>query len=107
MKMATDKKEVRPASKDASKKDVQKKEKAKPASGKRKFNMKKTLVSIGHFFRDVVAELKKVSWASRKEFMSYTVAVVVFVAVFGAIIFVMDSVLGTGLISNIIGKIGA
>ena len=105
--MATDKKEVRPASKDASKKDVQKKDKAKSASGKKKFNLKKTLVSIGHFFRDVVAELKKVSWASRKEFISYTTAVVVFVIIFGAIIFMMDSILGTGLIANVIGKIGA
>jgi preprotein translocase SecE subunit len=114
MDMATDKKEVRPVLKkdvlkgDISKKDVAKKEKAKPAPNKKskKFDLKKTAVGIGHFFRDVVSELKKVTWASRKEFMSYSLAVVVFVAVFGSIIFVMDTVLGRGVISNIINLIG-
>lgn len=103
--MATDKKEVRPVPK----KDTDKKEKAKPAQNKkpRKFNLKKTAVSIGHFFRDVVSELKKVSWASRKEFISYSVAVVVFVTIFGAIIFVMDTILGQGVISSIISLIGS
>lgn len=105
--MATEKKEVRPTPKDAPKKDVMKKEKAKPASGKKKFNLKKTATAIGHFFRDVVSELKKVSWASRKEFISYTVAVIVFVTIFGAIIFVMDTVIGRGFITNIINQIGA
>lgn len=112
--MATDKKEVRPVLKkdalkiDASKKVVVKKEKAKPAPNKksRKFDLKKTAAAVGHFFRDVVSELKKVTWASRKEFISYSVAVVVFVTVFGAIIFVMDTVLGRGIISNIINLIG-
>jgi preprotein translocase subunit SecE len=89
--MATDKKEIRPVPK----KDIQKKDKAKPATNKkaRKVDLKKTALAVGHFFRDVVSEMKKVTWASRKEFISYSVAVVVFVTVFGLIIFAMDSAL--------------
>lgn len=104
--MATDKKQLKPVPKGAASKDVAKKGKAKPASGKRKFNLKRSAVAIGHFFRDVVSELKKVSWASKKEFASYTMAVIVFVTIFGAIIFVMDTVLGEGVIFNIMSRIG-
>ena len=42
----------------------------------------------GQFFRDVVKELKRVSWPTRKELVRYTgvvVAVVIFIAVFFAI----------------------
>lgn len=95
--MATEKKEVHPVTG----KDVQKKDKGKPKAGGhrpvRKANFKKTVVAIGHFFRDVWFELKKVTWPTRKEFISYSVAVLVFVAVFGAIIFAMDTVLGAGV----------
>jgi preprotein translocase subunit SecE len=86
--MATDKREAMPALKKA-------REKARAVSGRkpRRFNPKKMALSIGHFFRDVVSEMKKVTWASRKEFISYTVAVLVFVVAFGVVIFAMDSVL--------------
>lgn len=43
----------------------------------------------GQFLRDVVKELKRVSWPSRKELIRYTgvvVATVVFMAVFFAIV---------------------
>lgn len=104
--MATEKKEVRPVlNKDVLKKDKDK-DKTKTVAHKkaRKFDAKKTALAIGHFFRDVVSELKKVSWASRKEFISYTLAVMVFVAVFGLIIFAMDFVLGSG-VQGLIGLI--
>ncbi len=93
--MATEKKDVHPVLK----KDVQKKDKAKaPASKKaRKVDLKKTAISIGHFFRDVFFELKKVTWPTRKEFVSYSIAVVVFVVIFGAIIYAMDQLLLLGL----------
>ena len=95
--MATEKKDVHPVPK----KDVQKKDKDKakaPASKKaRKFDLKKTAVAIGHFFRDVFFELKKVTWPTRKEFISYSIAVLVFVAIFGAIIYAMDQLLLLGL----------
>jgi preprotein translocase subunit SecE len=82
--MATDKKELRPALK----KD---KPKASPHGRARKFDPKRTALAIGHFFKDVVSEMKKVTWPSRKEFISYSLAVMVFVLIFGVIIFVMDS----------------
>jgi preprotein translocase subunit SecE len=88
--MATDKKAAKPALI-----AMKEKAKAKSASGRRarRFNPKKTALAIGRFFRDVVSEMKKVTWASRKEFISYTVAVIVFVVTFGLIIFSMDWVL--------------
>jgi preprotein translocase subunit SecE len=109
MDMATEKKEVKPVlKKDALVKGVVKKDKVKPAPNKkaRKFDLKKSVAAIGHFFRDVVSELKKVSWAGRKEFISYSVAVLVFVAVFGLIIFAMDTALGGG-ISKLVALISA
>jgi len=96
--MATDKKEVRL---------VPKKDKARTSLQRRprKINLKRTAVGIGHFFKDVVSEMKKVSWASRKEFISYSVAVIVFVTVFGLIIFAMDYVLQ--YIPNYISSLGS
>jgi preprotein translocase subunit SecE len=95
MSMATEKKDVHPVPK----KDALKKDKPKAAAPKktRKFDLKKMVVAIGHFFRDVFYELKKVTWPTKKEFISYSVAVLVFVTVFGLIIFAMDLVLGIGL----------
>lgn len=98
--MATDKK----VAKAVEKKDG--KQKQAPARKARKFNLKKTAIAIGHFFRDVVSELKKVSWPSRKEFISYSIAVLAFVAIFGLIIFVMDITLGQGL-TQLVGLISA
>lgn len=47
------------------------------------------------FIREVIAELKKVTWPSRKEITSYSVVVVVFIIVMAGILFVMDSVFGS------------
>jgi preprotein translocase subunit SecE len=45
---------------------------------------------IGRFFREVVAELRKVIWPNRKELRNYTVVVVVFVAIMLSIVGVLD-----------------
>jgi preprotein translocase subunit SecE len=45
---------------------------------------------IGRFFREVVAELRKVIWPSRRELRNYTVVVVVFVAVMLTIVGLLD-----------------
>jgi preprotein translocase subunit SecE len=45
---------------------------------------------IGRFFREVVAELRKVIWPNRKELRNYTVVVVVFVAVMLSIVGALD-----------------
>lgn len=41
---------------------------------------------IGRFIREVVAELRKVIWPTRKELVTYAAVVIVFVAVMMAII---------------------
>ena len=45
---------------------------------------------IARFFREVVAELRKVIWPTRKELLTYTAVVVVFVAVMLTIVGVLD-----------------
>ena len=45
---------------------------------------------IARFFREVVAELRKVIWPTRKELLTYTAVVVTFVAVMLAIVAGLD-----------------
>nr|WP_242625311.1 preprotein translocase subunit SecE [Krasilnikovia cinnamomea] len=45
---------------------------------------------IGGFFREVVSELRKVIWPTRKELLTYTGVVIVFVTVVTAIVAVLD-----------------
>ncbi|HEX5997090.1 MAG TPA: preprotein translocase subunit SecE [Jiangellales bacterium] len=45
---------------------------------------------IGRFIREVVAELRKVIWPTRNELLTYTVVVVVFLAVMLAILSSLD-----------------
>ena len=52
---------------------------------------------FGRFCKDVVSELKRVSWPSKKELVSYTLAVLAFVAVAAVIIGVLDMVFGEGM----------
>ena len=41
---------------------------------------------LGLFFRQVVAELRKVIWPTRKELIAYTTIVIVFVSIVAAIV---------------------
>jgi preprotein translocase subunit SecE len=65
--------------------------KAKPAD-----KPKKDVTRVGlfgrlvRFFREVVAELRKVIWPTRKELLTYTAVVVVFVAFMLAIVAGLD-----------------
>lgn len=45
------------------------------------------------FFREVRAELKKVSWPSRQELISHTGVVFIAVAFVGVLIWIMDTLL--------------
>lgn len=49
---------------------------------------------IAEFFRETVSELRRVVWPTRKQVMTYTVVVVVFVAVLAVVVNVID--LGVG-----------
>lgn len=42
------------------------------------------------FYRQVVAEMRKVVWPTRNELITYTVVVVVFVSAFAALVLVFD-----------------
>jgi preprotein translocase subunit SecE len=42
------------------------------------------------FFRQVIAELRKVIWPTRKELITYTIVVLVFSSIFAAIVVVLD-----------------
>jgi preprotein translocase subunit SecE len=55
------------------------------------------------FLRQMVAELRKVIWPTRKELITYTWVVIVFVAVFALIVGVMDFVF-TRLVLEVFGN---
>ena len=50
------------------------------------------------FFRQVVAELRKVIWPTRKELLSYTWIVLIFVLIMGAYIGVLDFIFTKGVL---------
>jgi preprotein translocase subunit SecE len=54
---------------------------------------------IARFFREVVAELRKVIWPTRKELLTYTAVVVVFVTVMLAIVAVLDFGFAKGVLA--------
>lgn len=64
------------------------------ATDKKVEKKKKPKKGIGKFFREVVSEVKKVSWPNAKELTSYTVAVVVLILIFAALIGIIDFGLG-------------
>ena len=53
---------------------------------------------IARFFREVVAELRKVIWPTRKELLTYTAVVVVFVAIMLAIVTGLDYAFAKGVL---------
>jgi len=53
---------------------------------------------IGGFFREVVSELRKVIWPTRKELITYTTIVIGFVTVMTAIVGVLDYGFGKGIL---------
>ena len=57
---------------------------------------------IGGSFKDMFAELKKVTWPTRKELINYTLVVLAFMLVMGVIIGLLDSG-AAWLVSTIIG----
>jgi preprotein translocase subunit SecE len=70
-------------------------EKKPPATPQRKkINWRKFLKElpgkIAKFFKDVVRELKKVSWPTRKELWRYTVIVIVTIVIFAVLLGVYD-----------------
>ena len=54
---------------------------------------------IGRFLREVVAELRKVIWPTRKQMITYTSVVLVFLAVMVALIAGLDVALAKGVLA--------
>ena len=63
---------------------------ARPASGKTPVKRGNVFVRTNLFFRQVIAELRKVIWPGRSDLITYTLTVVIFVAVIIAIVTVLD-----------------
>ena len=49
-------------------------------------------VTVKKFIDEVIAEMKKVSWATRKELVNYTIVVGIAVAIVCALIWVCDTI---------------
>ena len=49
-------------------------------------------LTIARAFKDMVSELKKVTWPTKQELINYTLVTVAFMAAFGIIIGVRDSI---------------
>ena len=56
---------------------------------------KKVRRSPGRFFKDVWGEVKKVTWPTKEDLFKTTFAVIVFIAIFTVIVWLMDLGLGT------------
>jgi preprotein translocase subunit SecE len=50
----------------------------------------RAIASITRFFREIVAELRKVIWPSRQELITYTLVVVIFVVIMVSIVAGLD-----------------
>jgi preprotein translocase subunit SecE len=55
--------------------------------------------SLARFLREVVAELRKVIWPGRRELITYTLVVIIFVAVMVAIVAGLDLLFAQGVIA--------
>ena len=55
--------------------------------------------NIGTFYRQVVAELRKVIWPTRKELVTYTTVVVFFVLIMVAVVAVFDLAFGKAVLA--------
>ena len=51
------------------------------------------------FLRQVIVELRKVIWPTRKELITYTTVVIVFVVIIAAIVAVLDYVFTMGVLA--------
>ncbi|NLX71602.1 MAG: preprotein translocase subunit SecE [Clostridiales bacterium] len=67
---------------------------ARASRNKPEAKTKKQKRGIIKYFREVVSELKKVSWPSRKELINSTVAAIVFIIVFAIVVGLVDLILG-------------
>jgi preprotein translocase subunit SecE len=58
-----------------------------------------SLARVGLYYRQVVAELRKVVWPSRQQLVTYTMVVIVFVTVMIGIMALLDFVFSKGVLA--------
>jgi preprotein translocase subunit SecE len=54
---------------------------------------------IGRFIREVIAELGKVIWPTRKELVTYTLVVIIFVSIMVALVAALDIAFAKGVLT--------
>lgn len=80
----------------------EKREKLEQQKKAAKLANKKKRKSPARFFKDVISELKKVTWPTSKELLKYTGAVIAFIIVIAVIVGLMD--LGLSTLFNLMLK---
>ncbi len=73
----------------------------KSAGARKKGGPKKQRVTVSQFLTEVRAEMKKVTWPTRDEVVSYTIVVLVTVVIMGGLVYFAD-ILFTKLVDLII-----
>ena len=53
---------------------------------------------IGRFFREIIGELRKVIWPTRRELLTYTAVVIVFVTIITTIVALLDYGFARGIL---------
>jgi preprotein translocase subunit SecE len=71
--------------------------KGRPTRAVRREERSSLLARIGRFLREVVSELRKVIWPTRKELVTYTLVVLVFVSFMVAVVALLDIAFGKGV----------
>jgi preprotein translocase subunit SecE len=70
----------------------------RPAKTKKDTDRVGVFGRVGRFVREVVAELRKVIWPTRKELLTYTSVVIVFMTIMVALIVGLDYVFAKGVL---------
>ncbi|MEY4322451.1 MAG: hypothetical protein RL410_232 [Actinomycetota bacterium] len=59
---------------------------------------KKERTSVAEFLRETVSELRRVVWPTRKQVVTYTIVVVVFVTFMSVLVSAIDLLVGRGIL---------
>ncbi len=72
---------------------------------KGKLGPKRIVSAIGHFFRDLKSEIKKIVWPTKKQTINNTIVVLAVMLFVGVIVWLLD--LGLGALVDLVLKNGA
>ena len=73
-------------------------ERGRSGADARKGDRPNLLARIGLFYRQVVAELRKVIWPTRRELITYTTVVLAFVTGLTIIVAILDNLFGRAVL---------